>query len=149
MTESEVREQVQENESPIQSIVSPENLIHQNVESWDNVDVNKLEREVADNVIDAYTYPINHPYSGLIEDYAIDLFLENCTRIPIEHLNPVIFNGPEDAIVQGYWINHMTYDEAREMVYEWKDDISFFHEFEQEALEIVESAMINAQMADF
>lgn len=148
LSESDVRAKVEERTDSITKIINAEDLLRQDVKSWDKVDIDLLENELYGNMGDSWTYPISHPYSNLIEDYAIDLFLQECTRIPFEHLNTEKFQGPEDAIIEGYWLNSLNYDEARELVYEWKEEIEFFYEYEQESRMFVDSCIIDTQVQE-
>jgi len=144
---AEIEETVRNNTDSITTIIKPQNLTHQDIDSWDDVDFDSLEAEMFDS-LSSWTYPNDHLYASEIESLAIDLYLDNCVRIPLEHLNPEAIQGKEDAIIQGYWLNSLNYQEARELVYEWNSNISYFHEFEREAMEFVENIVIDEQLKE-
>lgn len=144
---AEIEEQVRNDTDSITKIVNPGDITHQDIDSWENVDIDALKMELAYGM-DEWTYPFDHPYASEIENLAIDLFLDQCVRIPGKHLNPDKFNGPQDAITEGYWLNSLSYQEARELVYEWNSEIEFFHEFEREAMEFVENIVLNEQLQE-
>jgi hypothetical protein len=148
LTLSEAKEKVKNQEESITKIIDPNDLIHQDVESWDNVDIDKLKDELYGSIGDAWTYPHSHPYASMIESIAVNQFVEDMQRIPFEHLNPEIFKGPEDANVEGYWLYDQSREEVRNVVYEWKDDIEFFHEYEDNVRMEIDSAILDARIED-
>jgi hypothetical protein len=145
-TMAEAKNYVLNNEDPIDMLINPSDLIHQDIESWDNVDIDRLRDELAGGMGDSWTYGINHPYGDLIERIAIERFVEDMQRISMDHLNPEVFRGIEDMVIEGYWPYQTNNKEIRELVYEWKDDIEFFHEYESEVMYEIESYIIDARL---
>ena len=146
LTLSEAKSIVKNQEDSITQLINPEDLIHQDIDSWENADVELLKDELYGSMGNAWTYGINHPYGDMIEELAVNRYVENMIRIPFDHLNPDKFNGPEDAVIEGYWLYDMSESEVKELVYEWNSDIEFFHEYENEAMQFVESIVIDEQI---
>jgi len=144
-TLSEIKEQIKQEEPSMNELISIED-INQNVDSWDNVDKDKLADSMHMDMSDAWTYGINHPYDDTIRELAVSRFVDDMQRVPMDDLNPDKFGGIEDMAVNGYWPNSVSRDEITEIVYEWKDDISFFHEYEQEIMFEIEASIIEARL---
>ena len=144
---SEIEETVRQNTDSITKLIKPQDLSHQNITDWEDADIDALEMELAENM-SHWTYPNDHPYTSEIENLAIDLYLKECVRIPMEHLNSEEFRGKEDAINEGYWLNSLSYREARELVYRQKSDTDFFYEYEREAIHFVENIVLDEQMKE-
>jgi len=147
-TLQEAKEYVYKQEDSIKKIISPSDLIHQDITEWDNADKELLRDELAGCMGDAWTYGINHPYGDMIEQLAVKRFVDDMQRVPMNDLNPEIYKGIEDMAVNGYWPNQTSRQEIEEIVYEWKD-IEFFHEYEQEVMQEIEASIIDARLKDF
>lgn len=145
LTLSEAKEQVREQEPSMDELVSIED-ISQNVENWDNVDKDKLADSIAMDMGDSWTYGINHPYGDMILELAINRFVDDMVRVPFNHLNPDKFNTRAKTVIEGYWLYDMTKNEVRELVYENHESIDFFHEYENEVMQKIESEIINARL---
>jgi hypothetical protein len=145
LTLSEAKEQVRENEPSINELI-PISDINQNVESWENVDKDKLADSIHMDMGDAWTYGINHPYGDMILELAINRFIDDMVRVPFNHLNPDKFNTRAKAVIEGYWLYDMSKNEVRELVYENHESIDFFHECENEVMQEIESAIIEARL---
>ena len=149
LTLEEAKEKVREKEDSIQSLINPSDLTHQNVDTWEKVNVEKLREELAMGMGDAWTYGINHPYGDLIEELAVNRYVEDMQRVPKNDLNPEKFKGIEDMVISGYWPYETSREEIRELVWEWNEDIEFFHEYEFEIMQEIESAILEARLKDF
>ena len=152
-TLQEAKEYVFENEDSIKRIISPSDLIHQDIDNWDNADIDRLKDELAGSMGDSWTYGINHPYGDLIERIAVNRFLEDIPRIRFSHL---VFDNIQECVKNGYWpygseLGDKNPDkwDMREIVYEVKEDIDYFHEYESEVLQEIEASMIEARLKDF
>jgi len=137
----EAKEHILKKEPSMNELISIDD-VNQDVDSWDNVDKDRL----ADRIDRHWTYPINHPYASLIEKLAIKQYIDDMQRVPMDDLNPDRFQGIEDMIVEGYWPYQTTRDEIKELVYEWKDDIDYFHEYENEVLCEINAAIDEARL---
>jgi len=148
-TMKDAKEYVYENEDSIKRIIDPSDIRMQDIDNWDNVDMDILRDELGMSMSDAFTYGINHPYGSLIERIAVIRFIEDMTRIPMEHLNPEKFLGIEDMVIEGYWPYQTNKQEIIELVHEWNSDIDYFHEYEQEVRQEIEASIIEARLKDF
>jgi len=148
-TLQEAKEYVYNQEDSIKKIISPSDLIHQDITEWDNADKELLRDELVGSMGDSWTYGINHPYGDIIEQLAVKQFVDDMQRIPMNDLNPEIYKGIEDMAVNGYWPNQTNRQEIEEIVYEWKDDIEFFHEYESHVMQEIEASIIDARLKDF
>lgn len=145
LTLSEAKERVRREEPSMDKIISIDD-VRQDVDSWQEVDKDKLADSLHMDMGDAWTYPHNHPYSDLILDLAIKSYMEDMVRIPEEHLNPDKFQTAADCVIEGYWLYGMTNDEVRELVYEHHDNIEFFYEYEDEIRMEIDSAVMEARL---
>lgn len=144
---------VYQNEDSIKRIIAPSDLVHQNVDNWDNVDKDLLREELGMSMGDVWTYGINHPYGNLIEDMAIVLFIDDMPKIRFDHL---VFDTVKECVKNGYWPygselgdkNPNKWD-MQNIVYEVKSDIEYFHEYETEVQQEIEASIIEARLKDF
>lgn len=140
ISKQEVRSIVMNETDSINKVISPNDLIHQDIDSWDNVDIDRLKDELAYN---DYTYGINHPYDNLIFELAVSLYMDNMTRIKLDHL---VFDELTECVTRGYWPYGENKYIIQETINEYHEDIDFFYEYEQEAQQFVESCMMDAQI---
>jgi hypothetical protein len=145
-TLAEATDMVKKQENSIDMYINPNDLIHQDIDSWDNVDIDKLKDELAASMSDSWTYGINHPYESLIQELAVNLYVEDMQRIKENHLNPEEFNSIEHMVMRGYWVNSMNRQEVTELVYENMENVAYFHEYENEALQEIENAILEARI---
>lgn len=146
LTVEKARSIVKESEDTIESLINPSDLIHQDIDSWDNVNVDSLRDELADSLTEAWTYGINHPYGDLIHELAVNLYVEDMVRVPFDHL---VFNSRAKCVIEGYWLYDMGKCEVRELVSENSEGIEWFHECEFEAMMEIESAILEARLENF
>jgi len=146
-TMKKAKEYVYENEDSIKRIIDPSDIRMQDIDNWDNADMDMLRDELGMSMSDAFTYGINHPYSDLILSVAVNRFLSDMLRIPKSHL--VFGNDPEKCAKEGYWLNEWNRDFVTELVYENLENIDYFHEYESEVLQEIEASMIEARLKDF
>lgn len=132
---SEIRKDVKANTDTIDRIIGPNDLIHQDIDSWDNVDISMLETELHESM-DEWHFQANHPYENAIHELAVILYIEDMQRIPINHLN---FNSRDKCVIEGYWLFDMDNQEVRDRVNENWEDIEYVHEYESSAQMTVES----------
>jgi len=144
-TLSDVKEQVRKDEYSMPELISIED-INQDVNSWDNVDKDKLSESVFADMCDAWTYGINHPYGDTIKELAVNRYVENMQRIPKDHLNPDRFKTIADMAIEGYWPYTTSRDEITEIVWKNMENIEFFYEYEDEIRMEIESAIIDARL---
>ena len=152
-TLQEAKEYVYENEDSIKRIIDPSDLIHQDIDNWDNVNMDMLRDELGMSMSDAWTYGIDHPYGSLIEEIAVIRFIEDIPSIRFKHL---VFDTIQECIKNGIRPygselgdkNPNKWD-MREIVYEVKEDIDYFHEYETEVRQEIEASMIEARLKDF
>jgi len=148
-TLQEAKEFVYNEEDSIKALISPSDLVHQDIEEWDNADKELLREELAMSMGDAWTYGISHPYGDIIEQLAVKQFVDDMQRVPMNDLNPEIYKGIEDMVIQGYWPYETNRQEIEELVYEWNSDIEFFHEYESHVMQEIEASIIEARLKDF
>jgi len=148
-TLQEAKEYVYKQEDSIKKIISPSDLIHQDITEWENADKELLRDELAGSMGDTWTYGINHPYGDMIEQLAVKRFVEDMQRVPMNHLNPERFRGLEDMAIAGYWPNKVNREEITEIIWEFNDEIQYFHEYEQEVMFEIEDSIIEARLKDF
>lgn len=129
---SDIRKEVKANTDTIDRIIAPSDLTHQDVTSWDNVDLDRLKDELA---YTDWTYGINHPYGDYIHEVAINLFIDEMVRAPFDHLN---FNSRDKCVIEGYWLYDMSNTEVWDRVNENWEDIEHRGEYESSAIMIVE-----------
>lgn len=148
-TISEAKEFVLENEDSVESLISPSDLIHQDIDKWENADIERLKDELYGSM-DVWTYGIDHPYGNMIESIAITQFLNDIPRIRFDHL---VFDDITECVVNGYWPygselgdNNPNMQDMREYVYEVKENIDYFHEYETEIRMEIESFIIEARL---
>jgi hypothetical protein len=144
-TLAEVKEEIRKTEPSMNELISIDD-INQNVESWDNVDKDKLTDSIVMDMGDAWTFGINHPYGDTIRELAVSRFVDDMQRVPFNHLNRDRFQTPEDAVIEGYWLFNMSRSECEEIVWENMENIEFFHEYEHEIMGEIESAIIKARL---
>jgi hypothetical protein len=149
-TIEEAKEYVLDNEDPIDILINPSNLIHQDIKSWDNVDIDRLRDELAGGMGDSWTYGINHPYGDLIESIAIERFIEDIPDVRFKHL---VFDNIRDCVKNGYrpygselGNENPNREDMRQIVYEVKDNIDYFHEYEDEVRYEIESYIMDARL---
>jgi len=147
-TLQEAKSMVYNQEDSIKQLIDPSDLTHQSIESWNNVDKELLKDELVGSMGDAWTYGINHPYESLIEELAVKRFVGDMQRVRKNDLNPEKFKELEDMAVSGYWPNSVSRDEIVEAVWEIKDNIDYFHEYEQEVMFEIEDSIIEARLKD-
>jgi hypothetical protein len=148
-TLQEGKEYVYNQEDSIKRIIAPSDIRMQDLESWDNADMDRLRDELGISLGEGWTYGIDHPYGELIESIAVNRYVEDMTRIPMDHLNPEMFGGIEDMVCSGYWPYETSRDEIRNLVWEWNDNIDYFHEYEQEVMQEIEASILEARLKDF
>jgi hypothetical protein len=136
-----------EQEDSIKSLINPSDLFHQDLESWDNADIDRLRDELAGSMGEAWTYGINHPYGDIIRDIAVNQYVDDMVRIPRDHL--VFGNNPEKCVQEGYWLHEWSRDFVTELVYENMENIEFFHEYEDNVRMEIEASILEARLKDF
>jgi len=146
-TMKDAKEYVYENEDSIKRMIDPSDIRMQDIDNWDNADMDMLRDELGMSMSDAFTYGINHPYGDLILSVTVNRFVSDMSRIPNSHL--VFGNDPEKCVKEGYWLNEWNRDFVTELVYENLEDIEYFHEYESEVLQEIEASMIEARLKDF
>lgn len=140
----EAKEWIMENEYRIQDLIKPEDLIYQDITSWDNVNIDALREEIGMG-FDQWTYPNSHPYSETIRDLAIKWYVEDMIRIPFDHL---VFEDREKCVIEGYWLYDISRNEVSELVYENIAEIEFFYEYEDNVRMEIESYILDARLRD-
>lgn len=145
LTLEEAKEKVRENEDSITSLIDPSDLVYQDIDSWENVDIDKLEEELAIMLGEAWTYGIDHPYGDMIRDLAVKDYIDHMDRVPFDHL---VFDSREKCVIEGYWLYDMSYDEVFEIVWKNRNDIDHFYDFEQPNMMEIENAIIEARLED-
>jgi len=144
LTKKEVREMVQENEDSITRIISPSDLIHQDISNWENADMTMLKDELHDSLSE-WHFMATHPYEDLIQELAVSLYMDEMVRIPFDHL---VFESRDKAVIEGYWLYDMDNREIMDRIHENKEDMEFFHEYEQNAQMFIESCVIDTQVQE-
>ena len=152
-TLKDAKEYVYEQEDSIKRIISPSDLIHQDIDNWDNADMDMLRDEIGMSMGDAFTYGINHPYGDLIERMAVIQYINGLPSIRFKHL---VFDTVEECVKNGIKpfgseLGDKNPDkwDMREIVYEVKEDIDYFHEYETEVRQEIEASIIEARLKDF
>ena len=152
-TLKDAKEYVFENEDSIKRIIDPSDIRMQDINEWDNADMDMLRDELGMSMGDAWTYGINHPYGDLIERIAVIQYIDDMPTIRFDHL---VFDTVQECVKNGYWPygselgdkNPNKWD-MREIVYEVKEDIDYFYEYEQEVMQEIEASIIEARLKDF
>jgi len=152
-TMKKAKKYVYENEDSIKRIISPEDIRMQDINEWDNADMDMLRSELGMSMSDAFTYGINHPYGSLIERIAVIRFIEDMPTIRFKHL---VFDTIQECVKNGIKpfgseLGDRNPDkwDMREIVYEVKEDIDYFHEYETEVRQEIEASIIEARLKDF
>ena len=152
-TLQEAKAYVYEQEDSIRGIIAPSDIRMQDIDQWNNADKELLREELAMSMGDAYTYPTNHPYSSLIERIAVIQYIDNLPSIRFKHL---VFDTVEECVKNGIKpfgseLGHKNPDkwDMREIVYEVKDEIDYFHEYETEVRQEIEASILEARLKDF
>jgi hypothetical protein len=138
----DVKEQVRKEEPSMNELISIED-VNQDVNSWENVDKDKLLDGIA---MDAWTYGINHPYGDTIRELAVKHFVDDMRRMPKDHSNPDKFETIADMAIEGYWPYTTSREEITEIVRENIENIEFMYEYEDEIRQEIESAIIDARL---
>jgi len=152
-TLKEAKEYVYNQEDSIKRMIAPSDIRNQDLESWDNADIDMLRDELGMSMGDVWTYGINHPYGSLIERIAVIRFIEDMPSIRFKHL---VFDTIQECVKNGIRPygselgdkNPNKWD-MREIVYEVKEDIDYFHEYEQEVRQEIEASILEARLKDF
>ena len=144
MTKSEARKVVNKNTDSITKIIDVSDLIHQDKDSWENVDIELLKDELHDSISE-WSFQAKHPYESLIQELAIGLFIESMQRVPYDHL---VFDSKDKCVIEGYWLYDMNKTEVMDRVNENKDNIEYFHEYVQESQMFIESCVIDSQVKE-
>lgn len=142
--EREILESVRENEDTIERLISPEDIIHQDVQSWEEVDKERLVEELHESLSE-WHFQESHPYESSIQELAALKFLENASRVSMDILN---LESHNEAIRNYVWPNEIGHEEALEIIFEEKDNIEWYHEFESEAQMEIENEVIEARIED-
>lgn len=145
LTLEEAKAIVRENENSITRIINPEDLTHQDISSWEEVDIERLKEELAMSISEAWTYGIDHPYEDMIKEVAVNQYVDDMLRVPFDHL---VFESREKCVIEGHWLFKMSREEVTEIVWENMEDIDHFHEYENEVMQEIESAIIEARLSD-
>lgn len=148
ITKREVREKIQEQAESITQLINPSDLIHQDIDSWEDADMDKLKEELHTNVEGWHGMAPSHPYENLIQELAVALYIEDMVRIPFDDLNHVKYSDRDTCVREGYWLYDMSNTEVLDRVHENKEEIDHFHEYESEAQMFVESCVIDAQIQE-
>ena len=144
MTKSEARKVVNKNTDSITKIIDVSDLIHQDKDSWKNVNIELLKDELYDGMSE-WSFQATHPYESLIQELAVGLFIESMQRVPFEHL---VFDSKDKCVIEGYWLYDMNKTEVVNRVNENKDRIEYFHEYVQESQMFIESCVIDKQVKE-
>lgn len=144
ITKSEVRDIINNQEDSISQLINPEELVHQDIDSWEEADIELLMEELGAN-LDEWHFMATHPYEGLIQELATSLFMDDMVRVPFDHL---VFDSRDKAVIEGYWLYDMSNREVMDCIHENKQDIGYFHEYEQESQMFIESCVVDAQVKD-
>jgi len=144
LTRSSIRAKVQENTDPIEMVISPSDLIHQDIDSWENVDIDRLKDELHENMSE-WSYQANHPYERAIHDLAVLMFREDMQRVPMEDLR---FESRDKAVANAYWLYDMSKYVVREIIEENWEDMEYTHEYESDALMQIESWIMDKKLAN-
>ena len=139
LTPRKVEQIVKENTDPIELLIEPSDLTHQDIESWENVDIYKLKDELYYDIHEV----ANSFHERLIQDLALELFIEDMIQINPEHL---VFEEKEDMVREGYWPFQTSYSEVGELAYEVKEDIEYYHEYEYKARSHVEAGLVKGYL---
>ena len=141
---SDIRKDVMDNTDTIDRIIAPSDLIHQDIESWDNADMDQLKDELFDSMSE-WSYQVSHPYESAIHELATILYIEDMQRVPIDDLS---FNSRDKCVIEGYWLYDMNNQEVRDRVNENWEDIEYRHEYESSAKMEVESWIMDKYLAN-
>ena len=144
MTKAKAKELVHENTESITKIIDVSDLIRQNVDSWDNVDIDLLKDELYDSLSE-WSYQATHPYESLIQELAVGLFIESMQRVPYDHL---VFESRDKCVKEGYWLHDMNKNEILNRVIKNKNQIEYFYEYERESQMFIESCVIDSQVKE-
>lgn len=144
MTENKARKVVNKNTDSITKIIDVSDLIHQDVNSWENVDIELLKQELHDS-IGEWSFQATHPYESLIQELAVSYYIESMQRVPYDHL---VFDSRDKCVIEGYWLYDMNKTEIVDMVNENKDNIEYFQEYVQESQMFIESCVIDKQVKE-
>jgi len=142
MTKSEARKRI--NPDSITKLISPTDLTHQDIDKWENVDIELLKQELHDNISE-WSFQATHPYEHLIQDLAVGLFIKSMQRVPYDHL---VFDSKDKCVIEGYWLYDMNKTEIMDRVNENKENIEYFHEYVQESQMFIESCVIDSQVKE-
>ena len=132
---NDIRESVKSNADTIDRIIAPNDLIHQDIDSWDNADIDQLKDELYESMSE-WHYQAKHPYESAIHDLAVILYKEDMQRIPIDHLS---FNSRDKCVIEGYWLYDMSNNEVVDRINENYENIEYWHEYVESAQMQVES----------
>ena len=147
---SDILQEVKASIDPIEKLIAPTDLIQQDVTFWFQVDYDLLKSELYGGLeyIDIYqSRSIYQSHSNEIRDISILLYLIEVPRIPFEHL---VFDDRETCLIEGYWVNDMSNNEAREILHDnyHKLDSMVIQELESDAYDKVSNAIIEKQLVN-
>lgn len=152
-TLKDAKEYVFDQEDSIKRIISPSDVRRQDIDSWSEADTELLKDEIAMSMCDGWMFPTNHPYSSLIERIAVIQYINDLPSIRFKHL---IFDTVEECVKNGIKpfgseLGERNPDkwDMREIVYDVKDEIEFFYEYETEVRQEIEASIIEARLKDF
>lgn len=139
-----IRQDVKSQTDSITRIISPEDLVHQDINDWENADLDRLKEELAESMSE-WHYQSKHPFEKSIKDLALILYRENMVRVPFDHLT---FESRDKAVRKGYWLREMSVNMVNEKIRVNWDSIEHMHEFEQEAQMEIEGWILEAKVEE-
>ena len=141
---NEIRQDVKSQTDSITRIISPDDLVHQDIDEWENADMERLSMELYDNMSE-WSYQAKHPHETDIKDLALLLYREDMTRVPAADL---VFDSRHKAVQEGYWLYNMSVEEVNEKIGVNWEDIEYMHEYESEAQMEIEGWILDAQIEE-
>lgn len=141
---NEIRQNVKSQTDSITRLISPGDLVHQDIDNWENADMERLKRELREGMSE-WSYQAHHPYETDIRDLALLLYRKDMVRVPFDHL---VFESRHKAVREGYWLYDMSVYEVNEKIGLNWDDIEHMHEYVSEAQMTIESWVLDEQVAE-
>jgi len=140
----DIRQDVMSETDPIETFIQPGDLDFQEVNSWEDADIDLLAQEIYESMIE-WHFQARHLYESLIQELATILYINKMQRIPFSHL---AFNSRDKCVIEGYWLYDMSKSEVRDRVNDNWDEIEDKDTHEHSAQRTVENWVIDKYLTN-
>lgn len=113
ISRQEARRKAKEATPSITTLIDPSDLRNQDIDSWENVDLDRLTAELGMDMVNTSEI---RDYEVITHDLALSLWIDEMPRIAMEHL---VYNDKETAVIEAnVWPNSMSITELWEVLEE-------------------------------